>query len=240
MQMFGIATSADKELPFSDVVDLLGVTVDVSGPTGKSVKVGSKQRRTKDMLDVLTKNVDDRRVVVADLPSVFGRLQFMESQLLGSSGRLAIAEIRKLERSSCKMVSLNEEEVEIFTLLKRRIESSPRTILTSEEEKPMIVFRMVRVCEIEGDAFVGSVGAVIFDPRNIEFAKAFGVHVPDVLLEEWRSAGKRHLIGPVEMYAVILARSTWKAEVGGRRIIYFVDHCGVMSSCINGSSADKT
>ena len=80
-------------------------------------------------------------------------------------------------------------------------------------------------------------GAVIFDSRNTEVVKAFGVHVPDILLEEWRSAGKRHLIGPVEMYAVILARSTWTAQVGGRRIIYFVDHCGVMNSCIKGPSA---
>ena len=40
MHMFGIATSADKELPFSDVVDLLGVTVDVCDPTDRMVKVG--------------------------------------------------------------------------------------------------------------------------------------------------------------------------------------------------------
>ena len=239
MKMLGIATSVDKELPFSDVVDLLGVTVDVSDPSGRTVKVGNKQSRTKEMCDALTKIVGERKVSTASLPSVFGRLQFMESQLLGSSGRLAIAEIRRLERSSCKMVSLDAEDVQIFELLKGRIESPPRTILTSVQEKPLIVFTD-GACETEDDVFVGSVGAVIFDPRNIADVKAFGVHVPDVLLNEWKFAGKRHLIGPVEMYAVILARSTWKAEVGGRRIIYFVDHCGVMNSYIKGSSADKT
>ena len=133
MHMFGIATSADKELPFSDVVDLLDVTtVDVCDPTGRTVKVGNKQSRTKEMLDTLTKIGDEKGVLVADLPSVFGRLQFMESQLLGSSGRLAIAEIRRLERSSCKVVSLDDEDVEIFALLKCRIESPPRTRKTSD------------------------------------------------------------------------------------------------------------
>ena len=238
-EMLGIATSVDKELPFSDVVDLLGVTVDVSDPSGRTVKVGNKQSRTKEMRDALTKIVSERTVSTASLPSVFGRLQFMESQLLGSSGRLAIAEIRRLERSSCKMVSLDDEDVQIFALLKCRIESPPRTILTSVQEKPLIVFTD-GACETEDDVFVGSVWAVIFDPRNVADVKAFGVHVPEVLLNEWKSAGKRHLIGPVEMYAVILARSTWRAEVGGRRIIYFVDHCGVMNSYIKGSSADKT
>ena len=163
----------------------------------------------------------------------------MESQLLGSSGRLAIAEIRKLERSTNKSVSLSDEEVGIFTLLKRRIESPPRTILTSEEEKPMIVFTDGS-CELEGDDFVGAVGVVMFDPWNVECVQAFGVHGPRTLLDEWRFAGKRHSIGPVEMYAVILARSTWRLEVGGKRIIYFVDHCGVLNSCIKGSFADKT
>ena len=91
------------------------------------------------------------------------------------------------------MVSLENEDVEIFKLLKCRIESPPRTILTSDQEKPLVVFTD-GACETECDVFVGSVGAVIFDPRNLADVKAFGVHVPEVLLEEWKSAGKRHLL----------------------------------------------
>ena len=44
MQMFGIATAADKD----DVVDLLGVTVDVSDSAGQSVKVSNQRGRIED------------------------------------------------------------------------------------------------------------------------------------------------------------------------------------------------
>ena len=75
MKMLGIATSVDKELPFSDVVDLLGVTVDVSDPSGRTVKVGNKQSRTKEMCDALAKIVSERTVSTASLPweaSIYG------------------------------------------------------------------------------------------------------------------------------------------------------------------------
>ena len=42
------------------------------------------------------------------------------------------------------------------------------------------------------------------------------------------------------MYAVLLARSCWADVLDGSRVIFFVDHSGVLAVCISGSSKEDT
>ena len=70
--------------------------------------------------------------------------------------------------------------------------------------------------------------------------RAFGAVVPSILLETWHAKGKRHLFGQVEMYTVLLARSCWADALDNSRVIFFVDHSGVLAACISGSSKEET
>lgn len=70
--------------------------------------------------------------------------------------------------------------------------------------------------------------------------KAFGALVPDEVLSGWKSAGKVHLIGQVELYGVMVARDLWKAILRGRRVFMFVDNWGVLDSLIPGRSKERT
>ena len=69
--------------------------------------------------------------------------------------------------------------------------------------------------------------------------RAFGAVVPSVLLDTWYAKGKRHLIGQVEMYAVLLARSCWADVLDGSRVIFFVDHSGVHKRLVKGGYLEK-
>ena len=83
-------------------------------------------------------------------------------------------------------------------------------------------------------------GVLVFQHDGCRIVRAFGVSVPAVLLEEWVGAGKRHLIGQVEMYALLLARSHWSSFLDGDRAVFFIDHGGVQSSAVNFAAREVT
>ena len=58
------------------------------------------------------------------------------------------------------------------------------------------------------------------------------------IVQNWEALGKRHLIGPVEMYAVLCARSAWSGYMDSHRVTIYVDHSGVLASLVKGSSRD--
>ena len=62
--------------------------------------------------------------------------------------------------------------------------------------------------------------------------------MPDSLMKTWSDSGKKHVIGPVELYAVGLSRSLWSAYLDDRAI-FFLDHGGVLAALISGSSRDS-
>ena len=66
---------------------------------------------------------------------------------------------------------------------------------------------------LEEDSKLGSpatVGGVLFDPKRRGCASVFGSMVREELLQHWRSDGKTHVIGLVELYASILALRFWR------------------------------
>ncbi|CAE7246058.1 unnamed protein product [Symbiodinium sp. CCMP2592] len=180
-------------------------------------------------------------VAPRELPSLFGRLQFAEAQILGRMGRLAIHDLRSLERSSAARVNLTAQHLEALLLLKERVVSgAPRTVSASAATSPIVIF--TDGCFEPDAANPAGVGGVMFAPSFGGGLKvrAFGSLVPKTLLEAWHAKGKRHLIGQVEMFAVIIARSCWANVLDSARVIYFVDHSGVLAACISGSSKEDT
>lgn len=237
--LFGFTVSFDKEKPFSRTADMLGVTLDLTDDTLFSVKVSNKAARVGSMVSALDEIIQRRSVQPVAMPSLFGRLQFCEAQLLGRQGRLAISDLRMLERSKSKSVQLGESHLKAFHILLERLEKGrPRTIVASIPKTPVLVFTD-GACEPEGDSFIGSVGGVLIYLENGSFHwRAFGGYVPKSVMDLWTDKGKKHLIGPVEMYAVCLARQVWSDYLRDRAI-FFVDHGGVLASLISGSSRDE-
>ena len=56
---------------------------------------------------------------------------------------------------------------------------------------------------------------------------------------QWKSEGKVHLVGPIEMYAIVVARSLWKTVIGRRRVLLFVDNWPVLDTFVKGTAAEK-
>ena len=125
-------------------------------------------------------------------------------------------------------------------LLKDRVLcGAPRSVSATQASKPIVVF--ADGCFEPGSDVPAGVGGVMFCPTSFGSVqvRAFGAVVPSMLLDTWHAKGKRHLIGQVEMYAVLLARSCWADVLDGSRVIFFVDHSGVHKRLVKRGYLEK-
>ena len=77
-------------------------------------------------------------------------------------------------------------------------------------------------------------GGLIFFP-GADPPRFLGSKVPQGLIDEW-FVDMKHIIGPVETYAVLVARALWHKHLVSARCIYFIDNYGAMDAYIKGSS----
>ena len=244
-KLLGVTVAEEKDASFSDKTDLLGVTLDLSDDIMGEVRVCNKPDRKKDLSQALDNIITSGKINPLEIPTLFGRLQFAESQILGRAGGLAMKTLRKLEALRCKSVDISDEQKLMFGFLKSRLNHSrPRSISTKPYSPPVLVFTD-GAYEPSGDSEdtvgVASIGGVIYYRENSSVkCRAFGCILPDDLVKSWASKGKKHLIGETELYAVVLARRIWASYLDNQRSIFFIDHGGVMSSCIKGNAKDAT
>ena len=236
MDLFDFQLS-EKEKPFSCAAETLGVVLDTSDPSMASIFIANKPERATMLEQSLGRILASGRLETKELPSLLGKLRFADAQLLGRTGRLALSDLRALsDRTGA--VEVTESQANALAVLRARLLASrPRAIATSPPSSPVIIFTD-GACEPSGDGFDTGVGGVIFIPRTKE-VRVFGCRVPPKLVAQW-GEGRKHIIGQVELYAVVLARTLWSDYVNSERCIFFVDHSGVLSACINSNSIDAS
>jgi hypothetical protein len=80
------------------------------------------------------------------------------------------------------------------------------------------------------------VGAVAIDTADGSI-KYFGDHVPDALINEWRSGGILQVITQAVVYPVALSKTLMGDAWVGRRVIAFIDNDAARFSFINPNSS---
>ena len=236
MDLLGFPLS-EKEKPFATASETLGVMLDTSDAGMERILVANKPERASMLADSLGRILESGQVDTRLLPSLLGRLRFADAQLLGRTGRLALSDLRFFgDRTG--VFDLTESQINALTILRARlIASRPRAIATCPASHPVLVFTD-GACDPCGDSFETGVGGVLSVPSTGE-VRTFGCKVPDKLVRSWADC-RKHIIGQVELFAVVLARTCWSRYINGRRCIFFVDHAGVLNACINSNSIDSS
>ena len=240
-KLVGFKTASDKELPFSASASMLGVVVEASDASGSHVLVRNKGERAAELVESLDEVLCRGSVAPQEVPRLFGRLQFAEAQVLGREGKLAMASLRHIERAAGP-VELDQTTRDAFSLLRSRMARGvPRSIPCSSGGRVAIVFTD-GACEPAGESgfSLGVGGLLLVRDAGVWACRAFGCAIDDGLNQAWAATGKKHLIGPTELYAVVLARVVWADALGSARSFFYVDHGGVLSALVNGSSRDAT
>ncbi|CAE7718275.1 bath-40, partial [Symbiodinium sp. KB8] len=235
LDLFGFTWAKDKDEAFSPCTDLLGVRLATSTSGPAAVTLSNKPSRVEDLRNAIDKVVSDGVLKPCEAASVFGRLQFAETQLLGRAGRLAMADIRWIERAHHD-VKLDDLDKNVFRMLASRVASGKPRVLTASTSAARALVFTDGACEGEEGIQQLTIGAVLyFWTGRAWLTRWFSGFVPAELASSWRAAG----IGPTELYAVIVARHVWSRFLDNTRSMFFIDHAGVLSSCIKGTSRDS-
>eukprot|EP00439_Symbiodinium_sp_Y106_P021621 s7722_g2.t1 len=240
MRLLGFSCSEDKELPFSAVYDLLGVRLDLRSRDFSCVLVANKPDRAREISESVAQVLASGQVVTREVDSLFGRIQYADSQIMGRRGKLALSTLRNLGRGS-GVHRLSDSDREAFEVLKSRMESGEPRCIQVGQRGPSLVVYTDGACEPgAADRPVCTVGGVLYARWNgATKVRFFGATLSDAVVDRWMASGKKHLIGLVELYAVVLARFVWGDFLDNRRALFFIDHVGVLSALIKCSSRDE-
>eukprot|EP00435_Cladocopium_sp_Y103_P050211 s1922_g15.t1 len=237
--VFGFQYSKDKLSPFSETTELLGVELNLSDVEAGFIKVQNKKSRIEETVGFLDKILADKKMVMSEMPSKLGKLQYAETQIWGRAGRLALADMRELLRGGSSSVSLDDRTCKAVTLLKDKLSiGKPRTLRITKKKKPIVLFTDGSL-EYEDGLPVARIGGVCLMPDGTNLV--FGAEVSSDVLQSWTEDGdKEHVIGLVEMYAVLVALNTWADKFAGERILLFVDNWPVVDALVKGVSTQST
>ena len=238
LKLLGFGFAENKLEPFATRAEVLGVVVDCSLVSEGKLVYAMKESRRQEALNAIEDIINKGTVIPCLLPSVLGRLQFVDGQLAGRTGKLAMADIRSLGLHSKLSVSLDSDARIALQMLKERfMDNNPRTISLHTEECPVLLYTDGSY-EPGATSEVAMIGGILLD--GTAPARVFGSHVPKDLLARWHYDGKEHLIGQVEMYAVAVARYIWRERLHNRRGIIFIDNWPVLDCYIPGTARQKT
>ncbi|CAE7816597.1 SLC24A2 [Symbiodinium sp. CCMP2592] len=232
-RLLGFSASLEKLAPFSSVGSMLGVEVDCSSAPDAIIRVRNKEGRASEVCEVIQGCIKAGVVRQRDFARVAGRIQFSDSQIMGRTGKLALAELRASSAKHADKFRLGEQEVRAFDFLVSRLSfGAPRVVPCSVPPKPILVFT-----DGASEGSVHTVGGIMLDPREQQ-PKYFACHVCNSVVSTW-SRDLQHIIGPVEAYAVLTARKVFHQSLSGRYCVYFIDNDGVLLSYIKGTSSSK-
>ena len=213
---------------------MLGVELDLSRAGEGIVQLRNKEGRASDVVRAIDASVQEGCIDRKAFSRVAGRVQFADAQVMGRAGKLALADLRAWSAERCgQTLTLDREALGHYEILVRRLSvGTPRSIPCKPAADVRFVFTDG---SSEGDDHL--VGGILCS-SGLTASRFFACRVCPALVHEWGS-DLAHIIGPVEMYAVVLARSIWHQFLSGARVVYFIDSFAVLDSCIKGSSKSR-
>ena len=234
--LLGFVWAEDKDRPFSSEAELLGVKVDLG--TFGTVKIKNKPERAEAIAAAVDSVLETGSLDPKFLPSLFGRIQFAEGQLHGRLGRLALADLRSCTLQAQSRLLDETARQALSNLRARVLGGTPRIVPALVGYRRSVIFTD-GAYEPSSVAHPATVGGILYHYDNGAWCTFyFACAISLSIVQSWEALGKRHLIGPVEMYAVLCARSAWSSHMDLCRVTVYVDHAGVLASLVKGSSKD--
>ena len=219
---------SEKLVPFDTHATMLGVEISCSEWREGRVIIKNKESRSKELLAFVKGLRVGDSFSPKEFLSVIGRFQFAEAQVMGRIGKLALGNVRSWMNQ--REVIVDEQLKSELLMLGERVRyERPRLVPPLTKQRPIVVFT-----DGASEEQLHVVGGLIFFPDDSP-PRFFGSLVPPALIAEW-FADMKHVIGPVETYAVLFARSLWHQYLVGSRCVYFIDNYGAMDAYVKGSS----
>ena len=141
LDLLGFEYAKHKLQPFAPKANVLGVTVDFEKVCEGKVLVGNKAGRIDEVRASITKALESGTMSSRECSRLLGRLQYIDSFVMGRDGKLAMTELRGNIRNDSRLVHFANEAKGSLQLMMNRLESGrPRELPCSHEHRPVLVF----------------------------------------------------------------------------------------------------
>lgn len=234
MKLLGwrISVSDEKRLPFADSFQMLGAVMDFSESSRGVISVRNKQSRLDDISALVHSIVEKDSAPFSLLETLKGRLLYASGHTFGKCTQLAIHLISKSVKGG-RVANIDSQLRQVLlSALKTLMDARPRRVSSWTGRPPVLVFTD-GACEEEGANV--SHGAVLVDLYFNQFFY-FGDSVPQEWTDKWKEGGKTQLIGQAEIFPVLVAKKTWKKNLEGRPVLWFLDNSSAQAALVRSFS----
>ena len=230
VELMGVDCAWDKMPAFSPVCPMLGIELDVSDLRGQGLLIRNKPGRVAEVEALVRSCLKVGAVESRDLLKMLGRIQFADSHVMGRAGKLALADIRTWSRCHERKVLISPAISSAFEVLLNRLTSgAPRCVPCGPGQQPVLLFT-----DGASESRCHTVGGLLVRPGGSR-PRFFACHVSEGLVESWTESLK-HIIGPVECYAVAVARLVWHQFLAQKPCLHFIDNVACQDAFIRGTS----
>ena len=225
VELMGVDCAWDKMPAFSSVCPMLGIELDVSDLRGQGLLIRNKPGRVAEVEALVRSCLKVGAVESRDLLKMLGRIQFADSHVMGRAGKLALADIRTWSRCHERKVLISPA----ISSVNRLTSGAPRCVPCGPGQQPVLLFT-----DGASESRCHTVGGLLVRPGGSR-PRFFACHVNEGLVESWTESLK-HIIGPVECYAVAVARLVWHQFLAQKPCLHFIDNVACQDAFIRGTS----
>ena len=226
-----ISVGEDKRRPFAKSFEILGAIISFEGNAIEVCNKASRIQQLQVQASELRKSLGSF-VSRSVLESLKGRLLYAAGHTYGRCTQLACQLLHRCSGQG-ETFKVSAELVHAVTnALEVLVAAKPRRIEPWCKLPPILLFTDGAV-EETGDRVTH--GALLIDPWK-GHTLFFGDHVPKAFSSVWSRHGKRQVICQAEMFPVLTAKCTWKKELEGRSLLWFLDNESARAAFIRNFS----
>ncbi|CAE6941197.1 unnamed protein product [Symbiodinium sp. CCMP2592] len=228
---WGHAKTGSKSHPFAEVFSVLGMQIDLSNLSKRSIVLSNKPGRIDRIVEKLESVAASGFLTVHQAQILLGLLNFSSGFFAGRALKHSCKWLSGFlagDRPSPKTVSeMCKHTIKIL------VSTPPRFISCDSTGEPPILVWTDGAWE-PAKAFAG-IGAVILDASS-GVSRVFQGQVPERLVVRWREEVGEQIICEVELYALLMIRACLQNFLSGKRIIFFIDNDAARSVVLRGQS----
>ena len=243
--MIGFPLAIAKKSKFAAIVTFLGVISDFTrwGEHGEA-EIYTSEARKDIVAEILKRALDSEKLSRRECESLTGKIGFM---FLWSAGRFGRAVLRPLydyvtnqdgAAANSWSAALNYALLALLAIISKL----PRSIFRFRTSPRPTVKIWTDACWEEGKAKPAGLGIVLYFPAYTDSSgkahAAYYMHAAGYASKEVleKFVKRKQYIGQLELYAALLAYTTFKDELRGRRAIHWIDNTSALASLIKGYS----
>lgn len=224
----------EKDLPFAEAFNALGIRFDVSRISEGLSTVENRRDRVDKVSSIVEAIIADGTFFHHQAESLRGKVQFMERSIFGKAGK-SIS--RVYQRRGRAPALTDRDAMDLRWLIVWLSTAVPRRLSPDAGAGTVLIF-CDGACEYECGKALVTCGAILYDGKS-DVVHCFGIRINDELTAEWRLEGKEQLVTEAEIFPILISRVIWASFLRSAKVITFVDSNPALYSCIRGDSLSE-